>query len=107
MILTIMAKQKSQTDETQKNKKSQAAFTAALRVLAGGVNSPVRAFGAIGGVPRFIAKAKGATLTDLDGNDYIDYVGSWGPLILGHTDERVAASSNHALLQGLKKPDRD
>ncbi len=100
MILTIMAKQKSETDETQKNKKSQAAFTAALRVLAGGVNSPVRAFGAIGGVPRFIAKAKGATLTDLDGNDYIDYVCSWGPLILGHTDERVAAAASKALDKG-------
>ncbi|HPD28879.1 MAG TPA: glutamate-1-semialdehyde 2,1-aminomutase [Phycisphaerae bacterium] len=95
-----MAKQKSETDETQKNKKSQAAFTAALRVLAGGVNSPVRAFGAIGGVPRFIAKAKGATLTDLDGNDYIDYVCSWGPLILGHTDERVAAAASKALDKG-------
>jgi len=100
MILTIMAKQKSETDETQKNKKSQAAFTAALRVLAGGVNSPVRAFGAIGGVPRFIAKAKGATLTDLDGNDYIDYVCSWGPLILWHTDERVAAAASKALDKG-------
>ncbi|GMV96286.1 MAG: glutamate-1-semialdehyde 2,1-aminomutase [Phycisphaerae bacterium] len=80
--------------------KSQAAFEAAKAVLAGGVNSPVRAFGAVGGVPRFIAKAKGATLTDLDGNRLIDYVGSWGPLILGHADERVAAAASKALGKG-------
>src|SRR3989337_1836513 len=59
---------------------SQAAFDEAKRVLAGGVNSPVRAFGAVGGTPLFIARAEGATLTDVDGNSYIDYVGSWGPM---------------------------
>ncbi len=83
-----------------KTKKSQAAFSAALKVLAGGVDSPVRAFGAVGGVPRFISKAKGAILTDLDGNDYIDYVCSWGPLILGHADERVAAAASKVLGRG-------
>ncbi|MGQ9652270.1 MAG: glutamate-1-semialdehyde 2,1-aminomutase [Phycisphaerae bacterium] len=91
---------KKKTEETVSNKKSQAAFSAALRVLAGGVNSPVRAFGAVGGVPRFIAKAKGATLTDLDGNEYIDYVCSWGPLILGHADERVGAAASKVLGKG-------
>lgn len=98
MICTIMGRKA--TEDTQKNAKSQAAFSAALKVLAGGVNSPVRAFGAIGGVPRFIAKAKGALLTDLDGNDYIDYVCSWGPLILGHADERVAAAASKVLGKG-------
>jgi len=98
MICTIMTRKT--TEETQQNKKSKAAFTAALKVLAGGVNSPVRAFGAIGGVPRFISKAKGAVLTDLDGNDYIDYVCSWGPLILGHADERVAAAASKVLGKG-------
>src|SRR5436190_21308441 len=80
--------------------KSEAAFTAARAVLAGGVNSPVRAFKAVGGVPRFIARASGATLTDVDGNEYIDYIGSWGPMILGHADERVAAAASKALDRG-------
>lgn len=83
-----------------RTKKSQAAYTAALKVLAGGVNSPVRAFGAVGGTPRFIAKGNGAIITDIDGNDYVDYVCSWGPLILGHGDERVAAAASKALDKG-------
>ncbi len=80
--------------------KSIAAFEAAVKVIPGGVNSPVRAFGAVGGTPIFIAKAKGATLTDLDDNEYIDYVGSWGPLILGHADERVISAVSKALQRG-------
>jgi glutamate-1-semialdehyde 2,1-aminomutase len=80
--------------------RSKAAAVAAMRVLAGGVNSPVRAFRAVGGTPRFIAKADGAILTDLDGNEYIDYLGSWGPMILGHADERVAAAASKALDRG-------
>lgn len=80
--------------------KSTSAFEAACRVMPGGVNSPVRAFQAVGGGPRFIAKGAGAVLTDIDGNDYIDYVGSWGPLILGHTDERVVAAINKAAARG-------
>jgi len=80
--------------------KSARAFQAALGVLAGGVNSPVRAFGAVGGTPRFIAKAKGAVLTDLDGRAYIDYVCSWGPMVLGHGDERVKAAASKALSKG-------
>ncbi|MBN1491063.1 MAG: glutamate-1-semialdehyde 2,1-aminomutase [Phycisphaerae bacterium] len=80
--------------------RSGQAFEAARAVLAGGVNSPVRAFGAVGGTPRFIAKASGAILTDVDGNTYIDYVGSWGPMILGHADSRVVAAVDKALARG-------
>ncbi len=84
------------TDET----KSAQAYEAACRVLPGGVNSPVRAFGAVGGTPRFIQSAKGAILTDVDGNEYIDYVGSWGPMILGHADDRVTAAVSKSLHHG-------
>jgi glutamate-1-semialdehyde 2,1-aminomutase len=64
--------------------RSEALFERAQRSIPGGVNSPVRAFRAVGGVPRFIARAQGAWLHDADGQAYIDYVGSWGPMILGH-----------------------
>ena len=80
--------------------KSAAAFQTARAVLAGGVNSPVRAFKGVGGTPRFIKQADGAILTDIDGNRYIDYVGSWGPMILGHHDQRVAAAASKALSDG-------
>jgi len=80
--------------------KSARAYAAALQVLAGGVDSPVRAFGAVGGMPPFIARAQGAVLTDLDDQDYIDYVCSWGPMILGHGDERVKAAISKALSKG-------
>ena len=80
--------------------RSAEASLSARQVLAGGVNSPVRAFGAVGGTPRFIAGAQGALVTDLDGNEYIDYVGSWGPMILGHANERVAAALSKALRKG-------
>ena len=80
--------------------KSTAAFEAAKAVLPGGVNSPVRAFGGVGGVPRFIVKGQGALLTDVDGNEYVDYLGSWGPLILGHADQRVVAAVSKALGRG-------
>lgn len=69
--------------------RSEAAFEAAQKVLPGGVNSPVRAFRSVGGNPVFIEKAKGAYLWDLDGNQYIDYVGTWGPAILGHAHPQV------------------
>ena len=69
--------------------KSQAAFRRAQKVLVGGVNSPVRAFAAVGGTPPIIASASGSHITDIDGNTYIDYVGSYGPAILGHADGRV------------------
>ncbi len=68
---------------------SSSLFDRAQRVIPGGVNSPVRAFGAVGGTPLFFEEALGAYLTDADGSRYIDYVGSWGPFILGHGDPRV------------------
>ncbi|MBP7934326.1 MAG: glutamate-1-semialdehyde 2,1-aminomutase [Phycisphaerae bacterium] len=76
------------------------AFAAAQKVLAGGVNSPVRAFKAVGGVPRFMSRAQGAVLVDVDGNEYVDYVGGWGPMILGHVDERAKAAAGKALCKG-------
>jgi len=79
---------------------SREAFAAAERVLVGGVNSPVRAFGAVGGTPVFLARGQGAVMTDLDGRAYIDYVGAWGPLILGHCDERVHAAASKVLSKG-------
>lgn len=68
---------------------SQQAYEAACKVMPGGVNSPVRAFKSVGGNPVFIDRAKGAYLWDVDGNQYVDYVGSWGPAILGHTHPKV------------------
>jgi glutamate-1-semialdehyde 2,1-aminomutase len=68
--------------------------------MPGGVNSPVRAFRGVGGSPRFIREARGATRTDVDGRVYIDYVGSWGPKILGHADEEVIEALREALSRG-------
>ena len=68
---------------------SQSLFTRAQKSIPGGVNSPVRAFKSVGGNPIFIQKAKGAYLYDADGNQYIDYIASWGPMILGHAYEPV------------------
>ncbi|QRO87095.1 glutamate-1-semialdehyde 2,1-aminomutase [Kytococcus sedentarius] len=70
-------------------------------VIPGGVNSPVRAFGAVGGDPRFITSAKGALLTDVDGNEYVDLVGSWGPMILGHTHPEVLDAVTAAAARGF------
>ena len=69
--------------------RSQDLFAAAKNVTPGGVNSPVRAFKSVGGDPLFVSSAKGSTLVDADGNSYIDYVGSWGPMIVGHAHEEV------------------
>jgi len=79
---------------------SQQAFTRACDLIPGGVNSPARAFGGVGGQPIFIAKGEGAYLIDIDGNRYLDYVGSWGPLILGHCHPRVTAAVEAALHNG-------
>src|SRR5262245_49956871 len=79
---------------------SQQAFTRACRAIPGGVNSPARAFGAVGGDPIFIARGEGPYLHDIDGNRYLDYVGSWGPLILGHSHPRVVKAVSEALLKG-------
>src|SRR5262249_58144268 len=76
---------------------SHEAFARANRVIPGGVNSPARAFGAVGGEPPFIASAQGAYLHDIDGHSYIDYVGSWGPLLLGHAEPRVRGAIAKAL----------
>lgn len=73
----------------------------AQRVLVGGVNSPVRAFRAVGGQPRFIARAKGSRLFDEDGKEYLDFVGSWGPAILGHAHPEVVAAVQTAAEGGL------
>src|SRR5438105_1781017 len=77
--------------------RSEAAFQRAGRLIPGGVNSPARAFGGVGGQPIFIAKGEGAYLLDVDGNRYLDYVSSWGPLILGHCHPRVTAAIREAL----------
>ncbi len=86
--------------DTQQNSKSADAFAEAKRYIPGGVNSPVRAFGGVGLKPLFIAKARGAKIYDIDGNAYIDYVGSWGPMILGHAHPSVVRAINKAARKG-------
>jgi glutamate-1-semialdehyde 2,1-aminomutase len=80
--------------------RSQQAFAQARTLIPGGVNSPARAFGAVGGEPIFMARGQGARLIDLDGNSYLDYIGSWGPLILGHCHQRVVQAVQEALHRG-------
>ncbi|HID22316.1 MAG TPA: aminotransferase class III-fold pyridoxal phosphate-dependent enzyme, partial [Planctomycetaceae bacterium] len=80
--------------------KSRVHFRRACRVIPGGVNSPARAFGAVGGEPRIIDRGEGAYLYDIDGNRLIDYVCSWGPLILGHRHEAVLAAVRDVLERG-------
>jgi glutamate-1-semialdehyde 2,1-aminomutase len=75
-------------------------FARAFELIPGGVNSPVRAFKGVGGTPRFISSASGATMTDVDRRTYIDYVGSWGPMILGHADPEVIDALHAALARG-------
>ncbi len=83
-----------------KRQQSRTDFERAQRVIPGGVNSPARAFGAVGGEPLFIERGEGAYLVDVDGNRLIDYVGSWGPLILGHAHPEVVAAVESALAKG-------
>jgi len=71
---------------------SEQLFERAVELMPGGVNSPVRAFRGVGGSPKFIKSASGATITDVDGRTYIDYVGSWGPMILGHADDEIMSA---------------
>lgn len=78
-----------------------AAFARAQAVLPGGVSSPVRAYGSVGGVPRFLASANGPYVTDVEGREYVDLVGSWGPAILGHTHPEVVAAVQAAAARGL------
>ena len=80
---------------------NEALFQRALKVIPGGVNSPVRAFRAVGGTPRFIARAEGAYLLDAEGKRYIDYIGSWGPLLLGHGHPAVHDAVQKAALDGF------
>jgi glutamate-1-semialdehyde 2,1-aminomutase len=80
--------------------KSHAAFARAMHLMPGGVNSPARAFGGVGGEPVFFERGEGAYLFDLDGNRYIDYIGSWGPLILGHAHPAVTAALEAAIARG-------
>jgi len=75
-------------------------FEKAKKLIPGGVNSPVRAYRAVGGNPPFIKKAAGSKIYDVDGNEYVDYVGSWGPMIAGHTHPKVTAAIQEALLDG-------
>ncbi len=80
--------------------KSQAAFERALKLIPGGVNSPARAFGGVGGHPLFIARAKDQFLFDIDGYQYLDYIGSWGPMILGHAHPQVIDAIQRAAENG-------
>jgi len=80
---------------------SQNAFNEAQELIPGGVNSPVRAFSSVGGTPLFIEKGEGGHLVDIDGNKYIDYVQSWGPLIFGHADESIENAVIDAVKNGL------
>jgi glutamate-1-semialdehyde 2,1-aminomutase len=80
---------------------SQTAFNEAQALIPGGVNSPVRAFKSVGGTPLFIEKGEGGELVDIDGNHYIDYVQSWGPLIFGHADETIENAVIAAVKKGL------
>ena len=79
---------------------SHKAFRRAQRLIPGGVNSPARAFGAVGGEPIFFQAGQGSHLTDIDGHTYLDYIGSWGPMILGHRHPRVVAAIENALSRG-------
>ena len=81
-------------------KKSQKLYTKGLKNLVGAVNSPVRAFSSVGGNPLFIKKAKGSKITDVDGNEYVDLVGSYGPMILGHRHKKVEKAAKKALKKG-------
>ena len=80
---------------------SQKLFEQSQRFIPGGVNSPVRAFRAVGGTPIFFREGKGAYLWDVDGNKYIDYVGSWGPAVLGHAHPDVVRTMQERAAKGL------
>ena len=88
------------TSAKTEQQQSEKLFALASELIPGGVNSPVRAFRGVGGTPRFIKSAKGATVTDVDGRTYIDYVGSWGPMILGHADPDIVNALSEAAANG-------
>ena len=91
-----------------KRTQSESLFKEAQKYIPGGVNSPVRAFKAVGGNPLFIAKGKGSRITDADGNEFIDYVSSWGPLIFGHAHPKIvdAVSQTGAVGNQFRRADR-
>ena len=80
---------------------SQLLFERSKRIIPGGVNSPVRAFGSVGGTPLFIKSAKGSRLVDVDGRDYVDFINSWGPMILGHQFDPVIEAVQDQLSTGV------
>jgi len=86
---------------TGRTRESDSAFAHAQAVIPGGVNSPVRAFGNVGGTPRFLASARGAYVTDVDGTEYVDLVSSWGPALLGHAHPEVVEAVREAAGRGL------
>ena len=79
-----------------KQSKSQKLFAEAQQYIPGGVNSPVRSFRAVGGTPPFLARGQGSRVWDVDGNEYIDFLGSWGPLVLGHAHPKVVEALKKA-----------
>ncbi len=87
--------------DSERTRTSRQLFDRARAVIPGGVNSPVRAFGSVGGTPRFIASGRGAMVTDVDGVSYVDLVGSWGPMILGHAHPVVLDAVERAARRGL------
>src|SRR5215217_3854641 len=91
---------KLMSEPTRSTENSEAAFLKARQLMPGGVSSPVRAFKAVGGTPVFIKEGSGPYVRDVDGNTYIDYVGSYGPLIAGHANERVVAALSKAIGRG-------
>src|SRR5207248_2634824 len=97
---TLAAAYPDDVPEGVQRGRSEELFARAQQVLPGGVNSPVRAFRAVGGTPFFVAGAAGARLTDVDGKTYVDYVCSWGPLILGHGHPAVLEAIRAAAAQG-------
>jgi glutamate-1-semialdehyde 2,1-aminomutase len=99
-LLRLTIRRMSSAQRDARNGRSEELFTRAVELMPGGVNSPVRAFRGVGGTPRFIRSARGAEMTDVDGQTYIDYVGSWGPMILGHADEEVMDALRDALVRG-------
>ena len=86
--------------DTSKRTRSEVLFRHASKLIPGGVNSPARAFGGVGGTPPFMKKGEGAYLFDVDGNQYIDYIGSWGPHLFGHRHPKILKAVEHALTIG-------
>src|SRR5882672_624230 len=87
-------------NHTKNHSVSEKLFERAKKVSPGGVHSPVRGFRGVGGTPRFIESAKGSRLKDVDGNEYIDFCMSWGPLLFGHQDQEIGEAIKTALTKG-------